>query len=144
MGKETNWKAIGIAAVIILVLSTVINIMVGMIYGLIVGFQTRGDSAAITEQTNSFLQSFPYMLIISLALGALVLWRGRVLAAKMSNQRAFLHIAIAVVAVIAVSFILGATSGAITMAALALQVGLQSVIGLLAGYFSTARSPKSV
>ncbi len=79
-----NWKEIVISAILIFALPLVINLVATFVYALIVGFQSRGDAALIEELVGNFGASVPFLIAMLLVTGAIVFWRGRVIAAKVA------------------------------------------------------------
>ncbi len=89
-----RWTSIIWSAILILIMPVVAQFIATAIYPTYVGFQTRGDSQAITDAINLVGQS-PLMAIFGIAVfGLAALWRGIVLAAK-AEYRPDLHALIA-------------------------------------------------
>ncbi len=79
-----NWKDIIISAILIFILPLVINLAITFSYGMIVGFQSRGDAAVIEETVGAFASSIPFLVLMLLVTGGIVFWRGRLLRDKVS------------------------------------------------------------
>ncbi|MEM8535548.1 MAG: hypothetical protein AAGF95_32255 [Chloroflexota bacterium] len=101
MKQQTcNWRSVVWSAALIFLIPHILYELIGLVYGIYVGFQVRGDSEMIAEglavlSASSLYQSLPYDFTAVVAL-----WRGWVL----SN---ILKALVAAVIVAALWFLLG-------------------------------------
>jgi hypothetical protein len=104
--REYQWGAIVVPAIVIFAIGFFGQILIGAIYPTIIGFQTKGDNAAI-QQAIVEMQSSPIMFVVALILlPALAgFWRGRALAAKI-EYRPEIHAAAAGVLAAVIVFVL--------------------------------------
>lgn len=98
--RAFNWRSVLWSAVLIFLIPRILYELIGLLYGVYVGFQVRGDSEMIAEGlavlgASSLYQSLPYDFTAVIAL-----WRGWVL----SN---ILKALVAAVIVAALWFLLG-------------------------------------
>jgi hypothetical protein len=133
-----NWKAVLLSSILLIIISTILNTLIGIAYGLYVGFQTRGDQDAITQQVGQFSRSAPFLLISAIVLGALIFWRGRgFIRAAISQPLASLIIVIAITVIAGIA--IGSTAGGIKSDTLIAQAIVQFAIATIAAYASTTR-----
>jgi len=108
--KTFQWKPVLWAAIVIFVLSNVLVSLVPAIYGTYIGFQTRGDMELVNLGVASLISSPMFAIYFYLVLAGISLWRGFVLARKVS-ARVILHAgvagAIAVVLPVILAFVAG-------------------------------------
>ena len=84
--RAFQWKPVLWAAVVIFVLSTVLVSLVSAIYGTYIGFQTRGDMELVNLGVESLVRSPAFAIYAYLTLAGISLWRGFVLARKVSTR----------------------------------------------------------
>lgn len=140
--QELNWRAIIISVVIILALSTVINVVATMAYGFYVGFQTRGDSAVIATQLASFIRSIPYVLLIASLNGLLIFWRGRVLLHTLPYRQSY-HVILVAGLSLLLGFLMGSFFSNLALTDLVMQTFVQVAVAAVAVYVSTALPKKT-
>jgi hypothetical protein len=91
-----NWKAILWSALLLFGIPFMINLIIGSAYGLMIGFQTRGDVSVINAKMQTFTSSPLFLGLLVLVVCLTAFWRGRVLAKKVGAQQAVSHALIAV------------------------------------------------
>lgn len=105
-----QWKPVVWAAVVIFILSNVLVSAVPAIHGTYIGFQTRGDMELVNLGVESLVRSPAFAVYFYLVLAGISLWRGFVLARKVSTG-VVLHVgvagAIAVVLPLILAFVAG-------------------------------------
>jgi hypothetical protein len=94
--SRLNWKAILWSALLLFGITFVANLTIGFAYGLMIGFQTRGDVAVINAKMQTFTSSPVFLGSLVLVLCLAAFWRGRVLARNVGSQQAVAHALIAV------------------------------------------------
>jgi len=133
-----NWKAVILSGIILIVLSTILNTLIGMAYGFYVGFQTRGDQDAITQQVGQFSRSAPFLFISALVLGALIFWRGRSFVRAAVSQP-LLSLIIVIAITVSAGVAIGSLAGGIAINTLIAQGIVQFAIATMAAYASITR-----
>ena len=93
------------SSVLILLLPLIINFVVVVGFGFVIGFQTRGDQAIIAEKQMALQVSIVYQLVTFLIVALVILWRVIALSKRVTN-RVPLHAIIAVVLGVIVRFLL--------------------------------------
>lgn len=94
--SRLNWKAILWSALLLFGIPFVANLIIGFAYGLMIGFQTRGDVSVIDAQMQTFTSSPFFLSLLVLVVCLTAFWRGRVLARKVGTQQAVSHVLLAV------------------------------------------------
>lgn len=94
--SRLNWKAILWSALLLFGIPFVANLIIGFAYGLMIGFQTRGDVSVIDAQMQTFTSSPFFLGLLVLVVCLTAFWRGRVLARKVGTQQAVSHVLLAV------------------------------------------------
>lgn len=94
--SRLNWMAILWSALLLFGITFVANLTIGFAYGLMIGFQTRGDVAVINAKMQTFTSSPVFLGSLVLVLCLAAFWRGRVLARNVGSQQAVAHALIAV------------------------------------------------
>ena len=94
--EEKTFKLMTViwAAMLIFILSTLLNAAVPTAYGTYIGFQTRGDMELVNEGVALVTGLIFFALYVYLCLALIALWRGFVLAQKVA-ARVSLHIGLA-------------------------------------------------
>jgi hypothetical protein len=93
--QSLHWKSILWSAFLMMVLPILYNIIATIVYGFVVGFQSRGDQEIIAERQLAFVASAAYQWSIYLVTALVILWRSYKLARKSPN-RPEINVAIAV------------------------------------------------
>jgi hypothetical protein len=94
--RRLNWKAILWSASLVFAVPFVANLVIGFAYGLLIGFQTRGDVSVINTKMQMFTSSPLFLGFLVFVVCLTAFWRGRVLARKAGAQQAVSHVLIAV------------------------------------------------
>jgi hypothetical protein len=94
--RRLNWKAILWSASLVFAVPFVANLVIGFAYGLLIGFQTRGDVSVINTKMQMFTSSPLFLGFLVFVVCLTAFWRGRVLARKVGTQQAVSHVLIAV------------------------------------------------
>lgn len=81
-----HWLAVLWSALIIAVLPFVLRFLVVLGYGLVVGFESRGDMEVIVEKETALQQSFWFELAFFVLVAALIIWRMYVLSKKVTGR----------------------------------------------------------
>lgn len=92
--KTIKWTAIIWGAILIFIISTLLTAVVPTVYGTYIGFQTRGDMELVNEGVARVTGSVFFALYVYLSLALVALWRGFILAQKVT-ARLGLHIGLA-------------------------------------------------
>jgi hypothetical protein len=108
--RTFQWKSVIWTAIVIFVLSYVLIAVPPTLYGTYIGFQTRGDMELVNLGVENLQSSPAFALYFYLVLAGISLWRGFVLARKVS-ARVVLHVgvagAIAAVLPLILAFVVG-------------------------------------
>lgn len=94
--RRLNWKAILWSAILFFAVPFVANLIIGFAYGLLIGFQTRGDVSVINAKMQTITSSPLFLGFLVLVVCLTAFWRGRVLARKVGARQAVAHVLIAV------------------------------------------------
>ena len=92
--RAFQWKPVLWAATVIFVLSNVLVRMVPTIYGIYIGFQSRGDMELVNLGVESLVRSPAFAIYFYLVPAGISLWRGFVLAREVPT-RVGLHLGVA-------------------------------------------------
>jgi hypothetical protein len=83
--NKLSWPSILLSAVLIFVTPIIVSYTLSLGFGLVVGFQTRGDSTAIEQSLRGFGSSGLVIATQVVALGLVAFVRARLLAAKVPD-----------------------------------------------------------
>jgi hypothetical protein len=89
-----NWKSTLWSAVLVLVIPLAITFLTLALYGTVIGFQSRGDTAFVNQQIRSLNTSAGFKLFYYGTIAITALWQCYSLVKK-APERAALHIAAA-------------------------------------------------
>lgn len=84
--NNINWKSVLIAALFIFAIPLLVNIILGMAYSVIIGFQSRNDMAIIEAASLQFSQSFLMRTAIWLGIAGAAFWRSRKMTTAVDND----------------------------------------------------------
>lgn len=109
--QQSQWDIwrIALAVLGITLVPQALAILIGTTYAFVVGFQTRGDQAAITASGEALANSVPFIGGFLLVVAAVTFWRCSILA-RMSETNVIGQVAAAVGASIVVRLIMAIIS----------------------------------
>ena len=138
--SEIKWTSIVWAGVLMFIIALVITQLIPTVYGFYVGFETRGDMEKVNAAIMALATSLPYRIAIYVIFAAVGLWRGYVLAKKVSTQLYMqIGVAVLVAAALLVAFSAIMSGGALS----AIMEALIFAVLLAGGAFlSTLLKPK--
>jgi hypothetical protein len=88
------WFSVVWSALLILLIPLLVSTLVIFCYALVIGFQTRGDTAVINQSIASFTTSAAFLAFSALVACLVAFWRGWALANRVS-EKGHIHILIA-------------------------------------------------
>jgi hypothetical protein len=93
--QKLQWLSVLWSSALILLLPLIATIVIVVGFGLVVGFQTRGDQELVMERQIVFQQSAGFQLLTFSIVALVIFWRTRALSKRVTNRLAF-HIVISV------------------------------------------------
>lgn len=131
--RGLGWKSILWSAVLILTIPLVVNTLATAGYAVVVGFQTRGAMDVITEKMFTLASSAGYLAFFVVFIGVVAFWRGRTMAKKV-DQRAGLHIIVAVILAMLVRTMLASALSAVDISYILPWLGGEWLVSLGSGW----------
>jgi hypothetical protein len=135
--SRLNWKAIVWSALLIFSIPFVANLIIGFAYGLMVGFQTRGDVSVIDAKMQTFTSSPLFLGLLVLLVCLTAFWRGRVLARQVGSHQAVSHVLMAVGLGMLMRTLLAIGLSSERLGILATWLGVEWLLAFASGFLGT-------